>query len=598
MESPRTAFRPTRSLKNIRRLFAYLKPYRWHFAGGLAALFVSSITSLALFNHVGHLIDAQSGDSVLDTGRVVLWLGGILVVQALASFARIRLFAHVTENTVAALRQDAFSSLILKPMVFFSEKRVGEITSRLSADITSIKDTLTSILAEFIREIIIISGSVLIMAWTSWQLVLFMLGALPLMAGVAVVFGRRIRALSKEAQQQAAEANTIVEEALQAIASVKAYTGELFEMARYGKKNEAMVQLGLRNAGFRALFATLVVVLLFGAVVAIVGFGASLVAQGLITHGDLFKFFLLSVFMGASIGGLAETWGGLQKALGATESLFELMDFPPEYPTGAKKPEPGAFNLRDEIHFQNVSFAYPTRPDKSVIQNLNLHLPAGKITALVGPSGAGKTTLTALLLRFYEPNEGLISVGGTDIRQMDLALYRSRIAIVPQDIVLFGGTVFENILYARPEARREEVEEAARKAHAHEFISTLPQGYDTVVGERGTQLSGGQRQRVAMARAFLKNPDILILDEATSALDSVSEAMIQDALALLMQGRTTLVVAHRLSTIRQAHQILVLDKGRLVEHGTHDQLIARPDGLYAHLFALQSRHSVMALGES
>lgn len=580
-------FQPT-SVRQIRRLYEYMRPWRGYFAGGLAALFVSSVTSLALFNYVGRLIDVEAGLLKESAYRVVGWLAIILAVQALASFLRIRLFAVVTERTIAALRSDALRSLLLKPMAFYSERRVGEITSRLSADITSIKDTLTSILAEFIREIIIITGSVLIMAWTSWQLVLFMLAALPVMALVAVGFGRRIRALSRQVQQQAAEANTLTEEALQAIASVKAYTSERWEIQKYDAHNEAMARLGLRNALFRALFATMVVVVLFGAVVSIVWFGASLVAQGTITHGDLFKFFLLSVFMGASIGGLAETWGGLQKALGAIESLFHLMDAPPEYGE-VPPPRPAQrLQLTGDIQLHQVSFSYPRQPERKVLHQLSATLPGGRITALVGPSGAGKTTLAYLLLRFYHPTEGFISVAGRDIRTFDLQSYRHRFAVVPQDIVLFGGTIFENILYARPEATAREVEEAAAKAHVLEFLEQLPQGFQTLVGERGTQLSGGQRQRVAIARAFLKNPDILILDEATSALDSVSEQLVQQALQQLMKDRTTIVIAHRLSTIRTADKILVLHKGQLLEEGTHQELIAKPDGLYAHLTALQS----------
>ena len=571
------------------RLYGYLKPWRFHFVGGFLALILSSGASLALFNYAGKLIDVESSKISGELLRILTWLGGILIIQSLASFFRIKLFAVVTENAIARLRQDAYSNLILKPMAFFSNKRVGEITSRLSSDITSIKDTLTGSLAELIREIIIILGSILIMAWTSWQLVLFMLGVLPVMAVVAVILGRRIRKLSKNAQERAAMANTIVEESLQAIASVKAYIGESYEIQRYSKENDQLIRLGIRNSLFRAVFATSVVVLLFGAIVAIIWFGARLVSLGVVTHGDLFKFFLLSVFMGASIGGLAETYGAIQKALGATESLFEMMDTPGEFSLHEVQCKVKSISIKHNIKFHKVSFKYDNSNDVWVLRNIDLCLPVGSITALVGPSGAGKTTLAGLLLRYFQPVEGYITLGEKPLTDINLRSFRSKVAVVPQDIVLFGGSVYENILYAKPDAKRQEVEEAAKLANAHEFILNLPYGYETLVGERGTQLSGGQRQRIAIARAFLKNPELLILDEATSALDSMSEQLVQEALLRLMNGRTALIIAHRLSTIRMAHQVAVLDKGRLVSVGTHEELIAEKDGLYAHLFALQLR---------
>jgi ABC-type multidrug transport system fused ATPase/permease subunit len=571
------------SLRQGLKLYRYLRPYRFTFAAGFLFLILSGFSSLAIFNYMGDLIDVSSSNFSEHVQQVALILAGVLVVQAVASYFRIRLFAIVTENSIARLRFDTYRKLIHLPMTFFSEKRVGELNSRISSDITSIKDTLTTTLAEFIREIIIIFGSIILLGLTAWQLVVFILAVMPIMVVFAVIFGRYVRKLSKEAQEFTAESNTIIEETLQGIATVKAFTGELFETGRYKSKNDEIVRIGLRNANVRGLFASFIIVFLFGAIISIIWYGASLVSQGIITNGDLFKFFFLSVFMAASLGGLADTWGGIQKALGATENVMKILE-EVEEPYGEHLPIERPLG---NIEFRDVNFTYSTRKERPVLSHVSFTAGAGTQVAIVGPSGAGKSTLTALLMRFYEANDGEILIDGKNILDYPLQAFREHIAIVPQDVLLFGGTIRENIAYGKPGASEKEIMEAARKANAHEFISRFPEGYETIVGERGVQLSGGQRQRIAIARAVLKNPAILILDEATSSLDSESERLVQEALDELMKDRTSFIVAHRLSTIRNTDIILVLENGRLVESGSHEELIEKPAGLYRHLSGLQ-----------
>lgn len=574
------------SFRKSLRIFRYISPYRVPFIIGLICLAISSVSSLAIFSSLGELIDFTQQNFQEKVWQVTLLLGVLLIIQAITSYLRIYTFSIVTENSIAKLRKDVFNQLLILPMQFYASKRTGELSSRISSDISTIKDSLTTYLAEFIRQIIIIIGSVAIMWSTSWKLALFMLATLPALALFAVSFGRYVRKLSKKAQNQVAESQTIVEETLTGMVTVKAFTGEWFESQRYAKVTDELIRTGMKNAIVRGIFASTLIVFLFGSVVAIVWFGSNLVAKGEITGGNLFQFFLLSVFMAGSVGGLADTYSQLQKSIGATENLLDILD---------EKPEMKLSNeiiiadrrFKGSIEFKNISFAYPSRKEFPVIRNLSFSIEPGKQLAIVGPSGAGKSTITSLLLRLFEPTSGTILVDEKPAVEYDLTFYRSQMALVPQDVILFGGTIRENILYGKPNATESEIIEAARKANAHEFITSFPDGYDTIVGERGTKLSGGQRQRIAIARAVLSDPAILLLDEATSSLDSESERQVQDALEKLMQGRTSIVIAHRLSTIRNADQILVIDRGELVEKGDHQTLMQKEGGLYKYLTGLQ-----------
>jgi ATP-binding cassette subfamily B protein len=435
-----------------------------------------------------------------------------------------------------------------------------------------------------------------LIAITSAQLTAVMLGTLPFLIAAAVFFGRRLRRFSRETQDQLAATNTIVEETLQAVASVKAFANEAFELHRYDAANRRVLAAALAAARWRAVFVGLFIVALFGGVAIVLWFGAGLLQRGAITPGELTRFVLYSTFVAGAMGQSAELFSQIQKTIGATQRVRELLREPTEGEAGAARVAamtevPAGVGLparlRGEVAFVDVSFRYPARPEASVLRELSLAARPGERIALVGPSGAGKSTLTTLLLRFYEPESGRLLIDGRDARDYPLGWLRGQMAIVPQDVLLFGGTIAENIVYGRPGADQAAIREAARLANADDFISAFPEGYATVVGDRGIKLSGGQRQRVAIARAILKNPAILILDEATSSLDSESERLVQIALDRLMQGRTTFIIAHRLATVRNADQIAVIEAGRVVEFGTHDELSARPAGLYRRLSALQ-----------
>lgn len=571
------------SLKQAAKLLKYIMPYRWHFGLGLIMLALSSLSSLALFTFVGDLFDIDNANFATEVKKVAMLLGGILVVQTISGFTRIYLFTYTAENVIAKLKQDVFSKLITLPMSYFSEKRVGELTSRLTSDISSIKDSFTTTLATFVREFIIITGAILFLSFSNIKMVLFILAVMPIVVIFALIFGRKVRALSKEAQAANAEATTILEEALQAIATVKAFTGELFESKRFQKQLNIVAAKGLKNGIFMGAFVSFLIVFLFGSIIAVIWYGASLVAAGEISSGQLFEFFIISVMMAASMGGLADSFNNIQKALGATESVLAILE------ENSENDKYENVNAHGDIVFQNVGFSYPDKKDHSILKNISFTAEQGSMIAFVGASGAGKSTLISLILRMYDAPEGIISLNGIDIKTLSLKGYRENIALVPQEVILFGGTIRENIQYGKPNATDEEIIDAAKKAHAHSFIMELPDAYETIVGERGTKLSGGQRQRVAIARAFIKNPAILLLDEATSALDSESEKSVQDALAKLMNGRTTFVVAHRLSTIRNADKIIVLEKGEIKEVGSHDQLMNQEGGIYQTLSKLQFR---------
>ena len=574
-------------LRNAFKLYRYIKPFQREYLFGMFFLLGSSLASLAFPKLLGELVNSGNNEvTAYSLNTIALFLGVVLLVQSVFSYFRIVLFVNVTEKTLAFLRQDTYNHLIKLPLKFFDQRRVGELNSRISADIILLQETLTTTLAEFIRQIIIIIGGIALLAVTSLQLTLFMLAVLPGIMILARVFGRFIRKFSKQVQGQVAESNTIVEETLQGIQSVKSYTNEYFEIARYRKKTEEIAEVGIKSGRYKGAFSAFIVFGLFGALVAVIWKGSALLSQGELVAGDLFSFVIYSAFVGGTIGGLASVYTSIQKFIGATEDLFAIFNEQEEDIQDIEK-LPDEECLNGAITFDDLTFAYPSRPEENVLRRINVQIAANQMVALVGSSGAGKSTIAALLLRLHDPVSGAILFDGKDSRAYSLSALRSQIALVPQDIFLFGGTIRENIAYGKTGATDEEITDAAQKANAMEFINRFPEKLDTLVGERGTQLSGGQRQRIAIARAVLKDPKILILDEATSSLDSESERLVQDALEKLMEGRTSVVIAHRLSTVRKADQILVLDQGQLVEKGTHAELAQIPNGIYRNLSELQ-----------
>jgi ABC-type multidrug transport system fused ATPase/permease subunit len=574
-------------LRELFRLYRYIKPYKYEYGLGLLFLLGSSSASLVFPKLLGNLVDlGNQGKLATEIDHIALLLVIVLVGQSVFSYFRIYLFVHVAEKTLADLRQSTYNHMIRLPMKFFLHRRVGELNSRISSDITLLQDALTSTLAEFLRQLIIIIGGVSLLMITSFKLTLFMLAIVPVIMVLVVFFGRYIRKLSKQAQSQVADSNTIVEETLQGIQSVKAFTNEFFEMARYRGKTLEIARTGIRNGKLRGAFSSFTILGLFGAMVAVIWKGSALLAAGELATGELFSFVIYSMFIGGTIGGMADVFARVQKFIGATEDLLEIFNEPVEEVTELSVIPPDHI-LRGAIRFDNVSFHYPSRPEMDVLSDLAVSILPDTLVALVGPSGAGKSTFVSLLLRLYDPVSGTIFFDNRDSTGIPLSILRSQMAIVPQDIFLFGGTIRENIAYGKPSATEEMIESAARQANAWEFISQFPEGLGTLVGERGTQLSGGQRQRIAIARAVLKDPKILVLDEATSSLDSESERLVQDALEKLMKGRTSIVIAHRLSTIRQADMILVMNNGCIVEQGTHEQLLKVSGGLYRNLSELQ-----------
>jgi ABC-type multidrug transport system fused ATPase/permease subunit len=579
------------SLQKALRIFKYAKNHKWKFFLGLIFLFLTSATALAFPKLMGMLVDCVTNKDLSRANEIALGLMAILGLQAIFSFFRISLFVNFTENSLSNIRFALYENLIKLPMSFYSQKRVGELNSRISADISQLQDTFSTTIAEFLRQFILIIGGFVILGSISPKLTLMMLAIVPIVAVAAVIFGRFIRKYGKKTQDKVAESQVIVEETLQGISNVKAFANEWYEIQRYKNKIREIVKIAIKGGQYRGYFASFIILCLFGCVVAVVWYGITLTIKGEVEGvGDLISFVLYTTFIGASFGGIAEMYAQIQKAVGATERVFELLEETPEE-INAKPRISAVEKIKGNVAFNNVAFSYPSRKEVQVLKDVNFNAEFGQKIAIVGPSGAGKSTISSLLLRFYDITSGEILVDGKNIYDYDLEDLRGNMSIVPQDVILFGGTIRENIAYGNPNASEEEIIAAAKQANAFNFVDGFPEKFETLVGERGVKLSGGQRQRIAIARALLKNPSILILDEATSSLDSESEKLVQEALEVLMEGRTSIIIAHRLSTIRNADKILVLDNGKISEEGTHQELINLENGIYKNLSNLQFSNS-------
>ncbi len=548
--------------------------------GGMTIVFISELAALA-----GKGIGGASGPAwMAELTQRAWWLVGLVAVQAFIAFWRILLFAKASERALAALRLDTFSRIIRLPMATLNRRRVGELASRLANDVEAMRETLVVTIPMLIRHTVMLSLSLVLILSMSVKLSLFMIGTIPVVIVMIAIFGSRIRKLTKKAQDNLAASQVVVDESLQSIVSVKAFHNEAYELARYDKNLGQYLRTVIRAAVPRASFIAFIIFAFSTALIVVTWFAMRMLNNGEIGQAELTQFAGFSGIIASSFIQFPELITQMQRSLGATERVREILrdeSEPQDAETEASR------RFKGEIEMRHVSFAYPTRPEATVLHDFNLTAKAGQRIALVGPSGSGKSTSVSLLFRFYDPTSGEILIDGEPIKDMTLTTLRRNLALVPQEVLLFGGSIRENIAYGKPGASEEEITNAARKANAHEFIARLPQEYDTIVGDRGTQLSGGQRQRIAIARAILADPAILILDEATSSLDAESERLVQDALDKLMENRTSIIVAHRLSTVRRCDQILVMSGGAILERGTHDELVSKPGGLYGSLAKLQ-----------
>jgi ABC-type multidrug transport system fused ATPase/permease subunit len=570
--------------KKALSLFKFMLPYKKTYLIGIVFLVFSTLTTMAFPLLIGEMTKVMEGKSQFTINQVAIYFGAILLAQGIFSFFRVYFFAIVSEKTAADLRKILFDKFVKAPITFFENNRVGDLMSRLTSDVSAIQNVLSITLAEFFRQIATLVIGIGMLVYISWKLTLFMLATFPIIVIAALVFGRYIRVLSRKVQDRLAEANTIVEESLQSISIVKAFTNERLESKRFGKSIDETVRLALKAANLRGGFISFFIIGLFGGIVLVIWYGGNLVIGKEILISQLITFLTLTIFIGGSLSGLGDLYAQLQRTVGASERILEILD---------EKDEVNLENsietnpVKGNISFKNVNFRYPSRTDIEVLKGLNIDIDSGKKIALVGPSGSGKSTIVQLLMKFYTLADGKITIDGQDIAGQDVSYLRQNIAIVPQEVILFGGTIFENIAYGKPGATRQEVEDAALRANAAEFIEKFPEKLETIVGERGVKLSGGQRQRIAIARAILKDPKILILDEATSALDSESEKLVQDALNELMKGRTTIIIAHRLATIRNVDQIYVIKDGEIAESGSHEDLMTDRNGIYSNLVKMQ-----------
>jgi len=601
------------SKENLRQalvLFTYLKPYRGKFILGLVFIALSAFTTALFPLFLGKMIDAASPGATLpgmssgsrfglknihwSLNTTLLLIFCQLTVQTFFSFMRVYLLTAVGERSLADMRKDVYSKLLTMPMSFFTEKRVGELSNRISSDLSQIQDAISFTLAEFLRGIFTLLIGLFVIFLISAKLALVMLSVVPLLAIGAVIFGKRIRKMARKTQDQLADSGTIVQETFHGISIVKAFTSEFYEISRYVKSLRAVVSTAISNARYRGAFVAFMIFSLFGTLAFVIWYGGRMIqsGEGGLTIGVLVTFVIFAGFVGGTFAGFADMFSQLQKTLGATQSVREILRSDGEAIELKQIEVEPQYILRGNVRFDHVAFSYPGRKDVPVLKGLSLIAKDGEQIAIVGPSGAGKSTLASLLLHFYEPDSGALYFDERPAREFPLSQLRRQMAFVPQDVILFGGSIKENIAYGKPGASDEEIIAAAKNANAHEFVSRFPERYETIVGERGIKLSGGQRQRIAIARAILKDPAILILDEATSSLDSESEQLVQEALDNLMKDRTSFVIAHRLSTIRNADKIVLIDKGIVSEAGTHTELM-KHNGLYRRLNDMQFEFGVV-----
>ncbi len=584
-----TASRRLPSPGRLRRLLPLVRPHWLALSVATLALLGSALLGLAFPMVVRYLLDAafvERSREMLD--RIALGLVALFTIQAALNYTQTYLLSVVGERAVAGLRRDLFARLLAMPPGFFAERRTGELTSRLTVDISLLQGVLSHQISELSRQVLALVGGVILLTYLQPRLTLAALGVAPLVVGSAMFFGRRLRRMTTGVQDRIADASAVADEAFSQIRTVQSFVQEPAERRRYGERIDASVQTALERAKVRGVFFGVLTFSSFAGIVFVLWQGGVLVLEGQLTAGALVSFLLYTITIAASIGALASSFGAYQEAVGAAERVFEILDMTPAI---ADPPDPAVLRrpVRGSVAFEGISFRY--HGDASLpwtLEAVALRCEPGEVVALVGPSGGGKTTLVSLLPRFWDVDQGRILLDGIDVRSLRLADLREAVGVVPQEPALFSGTVRENIAYARPGASDAEVEAAARAAHPHQFNERVPPGAETLVGERGGKQYSGQRQRVAIARAILKDPAVLILDEATSNLDAESERLIEDALEKLLVGRTTLIIAHRLSTVRRADRLVVVDHGRIVEEGTHAELLGRR-GLYSRLYQRQFR---------
>lgn len=589
--------RPKGSLTMLKRLLPFLLPYRKQFFFASIALVVAAGATLVIPYAFKQLVDggfvahATSGDSAAHIDRYFLALFAVACVLAIATAARFYTVSWLGERVTTDLRSAIYRHVVTQSPEFFETTQTGEVLSRLTTDTTLIQTLVGTSISLALRNALLFSGGLVMLFVTSVKLSSIILVMLALVVLPIILFGRRVRKLSRDSQDRVADSSALAGEILNAMPTVQSFTHERQEAARFATAVERAFTTAMQRIKARSQLTALAILLIFGAIVFVLWLGAHAVIQGRMSAGELGQFILYATLVAGAIGALSEVMGDAQRAAGAAERLLELLSVrspiqAPAHPSSL----PARTANGSALILENVGFHYPSRPKDAALSHLSLDIQAGETVAVVGPSGAGKTTLFQLLQRFYDPQEGRILLDGVDIRSLDLHTLRSAIGIVPQDTVIFSANAMENIRYGRDNATDEEVIAAAKMAAAHEFIERLPEGYQSFLGERGVRLSGGQRQRIAIARALLKNPPLLLLDEATSALDAESERLVQGALEAAMEGRTTLIIAHRLATVKRADRIVVMEYGQIVESGTHASLVAK-GGLYASLAALQFGHN-------